>query len=363
MKKDRKPYGYWTKEICKLEAKKYKTKTEFIIGNNSAYIKASKNGWIDEICNHMKPIGHLFKRCVYVYIFVNNYAYVGLTCNLKKRHRNRLQQKKQDTVVKLIKKGIKYKLEQLTDYINVETAQKLEYYYIEEYRAKYTILNKAKAGALGGNAIKWHKKACKKEALKYDTRSEFIKNAHSAYAIACERGWINEICEHMILNRKPRLYWDKKSCKKEALKYKTKTEFSKESSRAYCVAWENDWLDDICKHMTSTQKPKGYWTYENCKKEALKYSSRCEFEKGTGAAYVTARRNDWLNEICEHMIQTRNPKGYWTFETCRKEALKYDRRVDFKKKSSRAYSLSCEKGWLNEICEHMMSYKKSKTIK
>jgi hypothetical protein len=45
----RKPTGYWTKENCKEEAKKYKTRSKFRSGCNSAYVKSSKEGWMDEI--------------------------------------------------------------------------------------------------------------------------------------------------------------------------------------------------------------------------------------------------------------------------------------------------------------------------
>ncbi len=52
--------GYWTKEKCFEEALKYKTRRSFSKTNGSAYNAARKNGWIDEICSHMK-INH-FKK-------------------------------------------------------------------------------------------------------------------------------------------------------------------------------------------------------------------------------------------------------------------------------------------------------------
>ena len=46
-------------------------------------------------------------------------------------------------------------------------------------------------------------------------------------------------------------------------------------------------------------------------------------------------------------------KGYWTKENVKNEALKYSKRFDFYKKSSGAYDKAVKNGWLNEICSHM----------
>ncbi len=44
-------------------------------------------------------------------------------------------------------------------------------------------------------------------------------------------------------------YWTKENCTIAASKYLTKTDFRKENSGAYDKAWINNWLDDICSHM------------------------------------------------------------------------------------------------------------------
>lgn len=45
----------WTKENCHIESLKYKTRIEFVKKNNSAYVISWRNGWLNEICLHMKP--------------------------------------------------------------------------------------------------------------------------------------------------------------------------------------------------------------------------------------------------------------------------------------------------------------------
>ena len=47
MKELKKPSGYWTKERCTLEAKKYKKRNKFKKGSGSAFDSACRNGWLD----------------------------------------------------------------------------------------------------------------------------------------------------------------------------------------------------------------------------------------------------------------------------------------------------------------------------
>ena len=44
------------------------------------------------------------------------------------------------------------------------------------------------------------------------------------------------------------------------------------------------------------RKPRGYWNKETCRKEAEKFKNRNEFKHGNETAYNTARRNGWLDE-------------------------------------------------------------------
>lgn len=56
MAKKRKPSGYWTKERCWEESKKYNSRSEFNNKATSAYQMALRNKWLDEICSHMEEI-------------------------------------------------------------------------------------------------------------------------------------------------------------------------------------------------------------------------------------------------------------------------------------------------------------------
>ncbi|MFA5207104.1 MAG: hypothetical protein WC428_00240 [Candidatus Paceibacterota bacterium] len=54
------------------------------------------------------------------------------------------------------------------------------------------------------------------------------------------------------------------------------------------------------------RKNRNYWSKENCMIEALKYSTRSEFKFNSPSAYCSARKNDFLLEICSHMIKLGN---------------------------------------------------------
>lgn len=290
--KMRKGNNYWTKERCQKEALKYNSRSEFRKHSMGAY-SASKNRYkcLDEICLHMELYGNKYKRCIYVYEFFDNHAYIGLTFNLKKRHLRHLIK---GTVCEYIKKMNNYELKQLTPYIDVNEAIKLENQFVQEYeKNKWLILNKAKTGSVGGYTRKWDKESCRKEALKYLTKKEFCIKNSGAYRSSLHNGWLNEICSHMT-NRNE---WNKENCRKEALKYTSRFKFSKGSKPAYMSALNNGWLDELCYHMGEKIKKRDIWSYDECKKEASKYKNRGQFSIKSPYPYKLSRINNWLNEF------------------------------------------------------------------
>ena len=101
------------------------------------------------------------------------------------------------------------------------------------------------------------------------------------------------------------------------------------------------------------KKRRGYkLSYDLCKKVALSYNTKVDLQKGDGSVYQKIRTSKW-DELFSHMISVQKPTGYWTKERCQKEALKYTRRVDFQKGSVSAQNAAARAGWMDEICQHM----------
>jgi hypothetical protein len=250
--------NYWTYERCKEKALICNSRTEFYKKYNTAYKTSLKNNWIDEICSHMIKIGDYKKRCIYVAIFLDNYAYVGLTYKLQDRIYRHKNDSKSSIYNHIKETNLIPEFIQLTDYVNVETASnKLEEFYKTYYEGLgFNMLNIAKTGSIGGNIIKYTKEICQNEALKYNTRKEFNKKSNKIYNAARLNKWLNEICTHMGLkNSKPNLYWTKEKCFEAALLCNSRNELKIKYGTVYYYIHKNNWTDEMTKHM---KKPKPY---------------------------------------------------------------------------------------------------------
>ena len=105
--------------------------------------------------------------------------------------------------------------------------------------------------------------------------------------------------------------------------------------------------------MPKEVKKRFTWTFELCKEEAKKYNMLSVFKKNSRGAYNRARLNDWLNDICSHMLNKPFKVIKWTKKMCREEALKYETRSQYRYNSSNSYNRARVMGWLDEICRHM----------
>jgi hypothetical protein len=206
--------------------------------------------------------------------------------------------------------------------------------------------------------IKWTKEACHFEALKYQTRGDFFVKSLSAYSAAHKRGWLDEICSHMVMQRNSNDTWKtKEACMAEAKKYRYRAQFLKEASGCAWACRTNGWYQEVTAHMEDGKKlnieKNRKWTKETCIETAKKYSSRSTFAKGDASAWNAARVHNWLDEVCSHM-ELRIEHGKWsTYDACKKEAAKYTTRSEFCKMSPGAYASARKNGWLEDICVHM----------
>jgi hypothetical protein len=200
----------------------------------------------------------------------------------------------------------------------------------------------------------WTKDRIKQEALKYNSRNEFNRNSPSAYQLARKDKILDEVCRHMtLLVRRP---YTLKDLKEIALKYNSRGEFQELNGPAYGSALNKGVLEEICSHMmSSATKP---YTVEEIHEEAKKFETRKAFQLGS-PAYKAAWRRGILDEVCSHMPKHVDQSGEnsgsfkWKNEEIQKEALKYDKRIDFKFGSPQAYDVAQQRKMLDKICSHM----------
>ena len=323
------PRGYWdNKENCIGEAKKYKTISEWIKKSMGSYTAAKKYNWVDECKTHM-----INKRTTIVGSGYWNNKEICIEEAKKYKTRSEWGKKSAGSYLAAKRNG-----------------------WFDECTS-HMIRDRVKSGH-------WYvKENCIEEAKKYKTRTEWSKKSNTSYNFARKHDWFDECTVHMVSKRVKNGYWTKERCIEEAKKYKTRTEWQKNSSSSYGAARKHDWFDECIEHMIIKQLKNGYWQIkENVLFESKKYKTIKEWEKNSSSSYSTAGRNGWLDECTSHMIRDRVKNGYWTKERCIEEAKKYKTRTQWQKKSGGSYTTSLRNGWHDECTEHMVRKRVTKMM-
>lgn len=179
----------------------------------------------------------------------------------------------------------------------------------------------------------------KNEALKYKTRKEFSEGCGSAYKVASKKGWLDTYTWFVDF-QKPYTY---EECYEIALTCKNRHEMENKNQSAYHRAKKMGWLKDYT--WFTQKKPNGYYNnYDICHEEALKYNTIKEFEKGCPSGYNWAKKNGWLYEWFESQIKE---SGYWDiYENVYNEALKYKTLEEFSKNSPNACNHAYSHEWI-----------------
>lgn len=160
--------------------------------------------------------------------------------------------------------------------------------------------------------------------------------------------------------------WNNKTVKNEALKYSRRIDFKNGSRGAYTYACKNNLMDIICKHMKSGYinriVNKKILDFESCKIEATKYSRRIDFRDNSSGAYKHALKHGFMNEICKHMIQTKSRKKTLTKRDIKinkllKIASKYSELKDFRENEINVYQSCKNLGIFDEATKHMFKHK------
>ena len=154
------------------------------------------------------------------------------------------------------------------------------------------------------------------------------------------------------IGRKPKNHWnEKKNVIEESKKYSNRTDFKKGSQNAYNSARKNNWLDEMTWLDNELKRhPKGYWkNRENMMREARKYSTKEEFQKGNLTAFLAAHKYGYIDEFDWMVKQKQHKNGYWTYKHIEEEALKYKTKTEFFRGSQVAYKKALQMGIINDF--------------
>ena len=246
------------------------------------------------------------------------------------------------------------------------------------------------------NSLYWTKERCIKEGLKYKTKKEFRNCCNVGYHTSCKNDWLNEVCSHMIQNNK----WTFDKCVEEALKYNSKVDFENNCPSAINASRKNGWLDEICSHMKviGNKYKRCIYSFEfsdNSVYVGLTYNIDKRIEQhltstkssvykhiNNGLTYEIKKLSEYINiedsiKMESYFVEKYRDNGWiilnkiktgslggdtliWTIEKCVEIVKKYKSRKDFKKDNKKLYNLVCSKGWLDIVCENMISSQKPK---
>lgn len=195
---------------------------------------------------------------------------------------------------------------------------------------------------------------CYEEAKKYKSRSEFEKNSARAYHISFKNGWIDDydwFQKPTVWNK----YWTKELCEEEAKKYRYSTEFRKNCGGAWNKAYQEGWLKDYVWFEDGNKikaDEKRIWNKETCYELAKQCVSRSDFKRHNQCAYDTARKNGWLNEYIwfRSGFDVYYENGIkWTYEKTKEESKKYTSRQEFCDNCVGGYTRALKQGWLDDF--------------
>lgn len=303
MKALRRPKWFYSKGYCHVIALKYKTRGEFQKGNPSVYNRAFKEGWLDDICSHMKVTENNWnKRKVYAYTFVDGYAYVGLTDDVKRRkneHLHKYTHKKISPVHRhYMDTGASYEYKELTDWLDAATAAKVEDGYIKKYKNEgWKMLNRKRGGDLGGNVRKAQTvKAIQTIVSRYEYVEDFRENEPEVYGHLCRKQEFSKFCSGLKCKKKPSGYWTMESAIAVIPECETAAIFRKRYCQAYKIVKSAGLLDE---YYPDKPVPHNKLTLKDCANAARYCESKSEFRKKHHRAYERLKKEGLLDEMFE----------------------------------------------------------------
>lgn len=131
------------------------------------------------------------------------------------------------------------------------------------------------------------------EISQCDSKKEFRVEHNGAYYACRKLGKYDELC-NLLSDKQDKLIWnDKERIQQEALRFQTKTEFAKYSGAAFAAAHKLAILDDVCSHMR-TETLEKLSDNDNALRKIIEVASTCEdfdeFRKDHGEEYISALR-------------------------------------------------------------------------
>jgi hypothetical protein len=106
-------------------------------------------------------------------------------------------------------------------------------------------------------------------------------------------------------------------------------------------------------HVKTVNEVRFIWTKEMLRDVAYKYTTLYDLIKNDLRAYYAMRDKGWFDELTQHLDKSRPKK--WTKNNVHNIAKKYQRRIDFYNGDNNAYQAALRHGWLDDVSTHMIT--------
>lgn len=344
------PKKYWTKELLIKEAKKYKKRNYFITGSRGAYDAARKLDILDEICSHME------KRFIWTEELLIKEA-------KKYKRRTVFKKNKDGAYKKAVKLNI---LDKICSHMEIVGNRMERYLYSFEFPDKSVYVgltydykkryiqhmtsNKIiiyKTEKLGHTFVMYN------ELYSYKNVGSEEKKLIDNYK---KKGWkiLNKIkgggLGGYYIDRV-----DENTIIEEILKYETKREFKSKNKKFFNRVRNSNNINILNAYYSLCNKTKNPNKIE-CKKEALKYKRRVDFKRNALKHYTRSLALGIIDEVCIHMNTS-----FWDIKSAKEEFLKYKCLTNLIKKSHGAYTFAKNNNKIEEFSKHMTKPKRWST--
>lgn len=293
--------GHWTKVACAAEARRYKNRTDFVRGCVAGYDAAHRNGWLDDICTHMKARGDHYKRVVYIMRATGTKTvYIGLTFNPSGRH-SAHKRRPARNVAAIVNGPHSFKV--LTPLIPTESAQAIERELINRFRTLgWDVVNVNVGGGPGGGVGKWSFESLRAVAMQYGTRTEMARARRDAYLRASRLNLLDSIfSDHpnhgFDPNRRQQVEtFDEMQA--IVADYRSRRAFELSGLPAYQVARKRGWMDALfANHENNGYRKRPQWTLEDVIRAAAGMRTPSEFRRNNKLAYRAAMERGLIKQL------------------------------------------------------------------
>lgn len=282
-----KPKGYWTPETIREESKKYKTRTDFTLNNQVAFIHSLKYpGLLDEIYPKRKPLNYSFDECKEL---VKDYNGRNDLCH----NNNKL-------------------------YLHVKSKGWLEELLPDKRHCKNS---------------KYKKETVIELAKNYQFVSDFVRDHPGPYDYAHRHGYIKKL----FPERKRK--WTDDKIIEELTKFESRKALAKQNQSLYNTAQKKGLLEQIFPKHLSVK-----WTEERILEELSKFENRRDLHKENPSLYQIARVGKYLDKVLPGKRKTK-----WTDEKILSELKKYNNRKEVYSQNFNLYQIALKSGHLNSL--------------